>query len=50
MLAAEYMGHIVGGWEYVYSAWGLTYAGVVFYAVSLYLRRAKSQKENSNHG
>lgn len=43
ILAAEYMGHVVGGWEYIYSAWGLTYAGIVLYGLSLYLRRSKEK-------
>jgi heme exporter protein D len=37
------MGHVVGGWEYVWAAYGLTWFGVVAFAVSLYSRRSKEQ-------
>ena len=44
MLAAEYVGHVAGGWEYVYAAYGLTWAGVVLYGVSLLVRRPEKKK------
>ncbi len=40
-LAADYMGHVSGGWEYVYAAWGITLAGIVGYGSWLYSRRKK---------
>lgn len=43
ILAAEYLGHIQGGWEYVYASWGLTLAGMLFYGGSLYLRRRNKE-------
>ncbi|MCU0696931.1 MAG: hypothetical protein MUC96_10410 [Myxococcaceae bacterium] len=36
-----YAGVIQGGWEYVYAAYGLGTAGVLAYAVSLFVRRPK---------
>ena len=33
------MGHIVGGWEYIWGAYILSWAGVVTYAASLVFRR-----------
>lgn len=39
VLAAEYLGHIGGGLEYLYASWALTYAGLVAYALSLAIRR-----------
>jgi hypothetical protein len=36
------MGRIVGGWEYIWTAYILTWAGVVLYGTSLFLRRRKS--------
>lgn len=32
-------GHVQGGWEYVWMAWGISWAGLVLYAASLFLRR-----------
>lgn len=46
LLAAEaprMMGKIVGGWEYVWAAYLLSWAGIVLYAASLFLRRRKTQ-------
>lgn len=34
-------GYIVGGWEYVWAAWGISWFGMALYALSLYLRRPK---------
>ena len=45
LLAAEApraMGKIVGGWEYVWAAYILTWTGIVLYAASLFLRRRKA--------
>jgi hypothetical protein len=41
MLAADYVGHVVGGWEYVWAAYVLTWAGLLFYGGSLWLQRRK---------
>lgn len=43
ILAADYMGHVAGGWEYVYAAWGITLLGIVGYSWSLYSRRKKEE-------
>jgi hypothetical protein len=37
-------GRIVGGWEYVYVSYGITYAAVIVYTLSLWLRRASAQR------
>ena len=44
LLAAEAlpMGRIIGGWEYIWTAYIVTWAGVVLYGASLFLRRRKS--------
>ena len=45
LLASEYKpgeGLIVGGWEYVWAAWGITWGALALYAVSLWLRRTSS--------
>ena len=47
MLAAEVveapqMGRIVGGWEYVWACYIVTWTGIVLYAASLFLRRRKA--------
>jgi hypothetical protein len=38
LLAAQ-TGRIQGGWEYVWTAYGVTWAALVLYALSLWLRR-----------
>ena len=43
LLAAEYKpgeGLIVGGWEYVWAAWGITWVAIALYSLSLWLRRS----------
>jgi hypothetical protein len=35
-------GRIHGGWEYVWAAYGVTWAGLALYALSLWLRRPKA--------
>jgi heme exporter protein D len=40
LLAAE-MGRIQGGWGFVWTAYGLTWASVVAYALSLWLRHPR---------
>jgi heme exporter protein D len=35
------MGHVVGGWEYVWAAYGITWVGLVLFGVSLAIRRMK---------
>ena len=48
LLAAEVaaeapkMGRIVGGWEYVWASYIVTWVGIVLYAASLFLRRRKA--------
>jgi hypothetical protein len=42
LLAAE-TGRIQGGWSYVWTAYGLTWAALTLYAVSLWLRRPKKE-------
>lgn len=37
-------GRIVGGWEYVYAAYGITYAAIIVYTISLWLRRRSEQQ------
>jgi hypothetical protein len=37
-------GRIVGGWEYVCAAYGITYAAIVIYTISLWLRRRSVQQ------
>jgi hypothetical protein len=47
--AAEQVGagRIVGGWEYVYAAYGITYAAIILYTISLWLRgRSEQQSED----
>ena len=44
LLAAEapaQMGKSVGGWEYIWTAYILTWTGILVYATSLFLRRPK---------
>lgn len=36
------MGHIVGGWEYVWAGYILTWVGLVGYAASLVIRRREN--------
>jgi hypothetical protein len=35
-------GRIVGGWEYIWASYIITWLGVVLYAASLYWRRRKA--------
>ncbi len=45
---ARQMGKIVGGWEYVWACYLLTWAGIVIYAATLFLRyRAQAAKNPS---
>ena len=39
--APQQVGHIVGGWEYIWAAYILTWAGILLYGTSLLLRRRK---------
>ncbi len=36
------MGQLVGGWEYVWASYIVTWVGIVLYAASLFLRRQKA--------
>ncbi|XXF80879.1 hypothetical protein P2318_14290 [Myxococcaceae bacterium GXIMD 01537] len=36
------VGRIQGGWEYVWTSYGLTWAALALYALSLWLRRPKT--------
>ena len=45
LLAADapiQVGKIIGGWEYIWTAYILTWAGIAFYGASLFLRRRKT--------
>jgi hypothetical protein len=35
------MGQIAGGWEYVWAAYGITWATLLAYGFSLYVNRVK---------
>ena len=35
------MGKIIGGWEYVWASYILTWAGIALYGASLFARRRK---------
>ena len=37
-------GKIVGGWEYIWMAYGLTWFGLVAYSVSLLIRKLRSKE------
>ncbi|WP_257457033.1 hypothetical protein [Archangium lipolyticum] len=39
LLAQVGMGRIQGGWEYIWSAYGIAWASLSLYALSLWLRR-----------
>ena len=39
VIAAETTGRITGGWEFVYAAYGITWATFILYAASLYVRQ-----------
>jgi hypothetical protein len=41
-LAAQ-TGRIQGGWNYVWTAYGLTWAAVALYTLSLWLRRPRKE-------
>jgi hypothetical protein len=44
--AADVGGGIVGGgWEYIWAAWGLTWASLFVYGTTLFLRSRKAAKE-----
>jgi hypothetical protein len=35
------VGRIVGGWDFVYSSYGVAWAGLALYALSLWVRRPR---------
>ena len=35
------VGRIVGGWDFVYAAYGVAWAGLALYALSLWVRRPR---------
>jgi hypothetical protein len=37
------MGHVTGGWEFIWAAYGISLAGLLLYGYSLYAR-GKEQK------
>lgn len=37
------MGHVVGGWEYIWAAYVLSWVGVAAFAWNLYSQRSKEQ-------
>lgn len=49
VLAQVGSGRIVGGWNYVWVSYGLTWAVMVLYALSLYFRAQASRRADANH-
>ena len=45
-LATSDQGVIVGGWGYVWAAYGFTWLAFVLYAASLFTRRTRSPEED----
>lgn len=43
LLAQAGQGTIAGGWEYIWAAYGITWAALALYALSLWLRQAHEQ-------
>jgi hypothetical protein len=41
MMAAEALGHVVGGWEYVYASYLLTFGALGAYGLRLWLSRGR---------
>lgn len=39
--APSIMGKVIGGWEYIWASYILTWAGIVLYGASLFARRRK---------
>lgn len=37
-------GRIVGGWGYVWASYGIAWGGIALYALSLWLRRPRSPR------
>ncbi len=37
------MGHVVGGWEYVWAAYGLTWVTLLVYGANVILNRVKEK-------
>ncbi len=35
------MGHVVGGWEYVWAAYGITWASLILFGFNIVVRRMK---------
>lgn len=35
------MGHVVGGWEYVWAVYGITWVAVAFYSASMFLTKKR---------
>lgn len=42
-VAAELTGAIEGGWEFVWAAYGITWATFILYAVSLFVRTPREE-------
>lgn len=42
LLAQVGAGRIQGGWEYVWTSYGITWSALALYALSLWLRRPKA--------
>jgi len=41
-------GRIVGGWEYVWAAYGITWAAIIVYTISLWLRSRSAQESEDS--
>lgn len=46
MIPFASMGMVVGGWEYVWSAYGITWAVLAGYALSIWWRRRHHRAES----
>jgi hypothetical protein len=45
ILAAVGEGRIRGGWEYVWTSYGITWTGLILYAASLWARWPKEERK-----
>jgi hypothetical protein len=46
LLAQVGVGRIQGGWEYVWTGYGLAYGALALYSLSLWLRRPKKAADS----
>lgn len=40
-------GQVTGGWSYIWLAYGVTWASIALYALSLWVRRPSRQQEDA---